>query len=164
MELTSTNIAKIHLKVERFAQNTYWTLAEDLKLPKGQGTLHVPREDKRKKEKKKRNREGTCASRRELWRRKGSFTLGRLLTGGEICLDGGELWSLRGEHSNRCAEGKMESDLHRRSVPPPLHSATWGHSSAGAGRGWVLKFRFQWSDLGRAPGLAAWRQPEEAGV
>ena len=34
---------------------------------------------------------------------------------------GGELWSHRGEHSNRGAEGKAERSLHRGSVPTSTH-------------------------------------------
>ena len=37
-----TNTSEIHLYVEEFLQNTYWTLAEDLRLPKRQETPHVP--------------------------------------------------------------------------------------------------------------------------
>ena len=33
---------KIHLHVEQLSQNTYWTLAEDLRLPKRQENPHVP--------------------------------------------------------------------------------------------------------------------------
>ena len=42
--------------MERFAQNIYRTLAEDLRLPKGQENLHVTRKDKRKRKKEKRKR------------------------------------------------------------------------------------------------------------
>ena len=44
MEITflPTNTSKIHLHVEQLLQNTYWTLAEDLRLPKRQETPHVP--------------------------------------------------------------------------------------------------------------------------
>ena len=31
----STNTSEIHLHVEQLLQNTYWMLAEDLRLPKG---------------------------------------------------------------------------------------------------------------------------------
>ena len=36
------NASEIHLRVEQLLQNTYWTLAEDLRLPKTQETPHVP--------------------------------------------------------------------------------------------------------------------------
>ena len=37
-----TNTSEIHLHVEQLLQNTYWMLAEDLRLPKRQETPHVP--------------------------------------------------------------------------------------------------------------------------
>ena len=37
-----TNTSEIHLHVEQLLQNTYWTLAEDLRLPKRQETPHIP--------------------------------------------------------------------------------------------------------------------------
>ena len=50
MEITFllTNTSEIHLHVEQLLQNTYWMLAEDLRLPKRQETPHVPGEGKRK--------------------------------------------------------------------------------------------------------------------
>ena len=44
MEITflATNTSKIHIYVEQLLQNTYWTLAEDLRLPQRQETPHVP--------------------------------------------------------------------------------------------------------------------------
>ena len=36
-----TDTSEIHLHVEKL-QNTYWMLAEDLRLPKKQETPHVP--------------------------------------------------------------------------------------------------------------------------
>ena len=38
----SPSSPQIHLHVEQLLHNSYWTLAEDLRLPKGQGTPHVP--------------------------------------------------------------------------------------------------------------------------
>ena len=38
----SPSSPQIHLHVEQLLQNTYWMLAEDLRLPKRQETLHVP--------------------------------------------------------------------------------------------------------------------------
>ena len=68
--------------MEQPLQNTYWTLAEDLRLPKRQETPHLPGQGKRKKEKQRqKNRDGTCTSGRELWRGKGFHTLGRPFAG-----------------------------------------------------------------------------------
>ena len=43
MEITflPTNTSKLHLHVEELLQNTYWMLAEDLRLPKRQENPHV---------------------------------------------------------------------------------------------------------------------------
>ena len=37
-----TNTSEIHLHVEQLLQNTYWTLAQDLRPAKRQETPHVP--------------------------------------------------------------------------------------------------------------------------
>ena len=44
MEITflPTNTSKIHLHVEQLLQNTYWMLAENLRLPKRQENPHAP--------------------------------------------------------------------------------------------------------------------------
>ena len=42
MTFLPINTSKIHLHVEQLLQNTYWTLAEDLRPPKRQETTHVP--------------------------------------------------------------------------------------------------------------------------
>ena len=106
-----------------------WML-ENLRLP--QRKKKIPTcldraEEKRKKQRQK-NRDGTCTSGRELWRRKFPHTKKPLHWwgwGGE----GGKLQSHRGEHSNRGAEGKVERFLHRGLVltithQPEMLSAT----------------------------------------
>ena len=53
---------------------------------------------------------------------------------------GGKLWSHRGEHSNRGAEGKAERFPHRGSVPTSTHELErLVCSPTGAGRGWELR-------------------------
>ena len=90
-----TKILKIHLQVELFTQNIYWTLKEDLRLPKGQENLHITRYNKRKK-KKRRNWDRACLSGRKLWR--GIVPAPREVSHAEISLDeGGSLEPRRRE-------------------------------------------------------------------
>ena len=63
---------------------------------------------KKTKKQRQKNRDGTCPSGRELWRRKSFHILGSPFTGGDGGWQGGKLWSHGGEHSNRGAEGKVE--------------------------------------------------------
>ena len=90
-----------------------------------------------------------------------SCTLGSPLTSGEINLDGGGaseestatgLWKARWRVT--CTDGQ-----YHRPAPRSLR-----HLSASVGRVWVLKLGLWRSDSGRGLGLAALRQPEEAGV
>ena len=56
----------------------------------------------------------------------------------------GELWSHRGEHSNRSAEDKAERFPHRRSVPTSTHQPErLVCSPAGMGGGWELRLQLQ---------------------
>ena len=60
---------------------------------------------------------------------------------------GGKLWSHRGEHSNRGAEGKAERFPHRGSVPTSTHQPKrLVCSPAGIGWGWELRLRLRRSD------------------
>ena len=86
MEITCLpqNTSKIHLHVKQLLQNNYWMLAGGLRLPKRQENTHIPGQGKRKKKKQRpKNRDGTCTSGRELWRRKSFHALGRPFTGGD---------------------------------------------------------------------------------
>ena len=57
---------------------------------------------------------------------------------------GGKLRSHGGERSNRGAEGKAESFLHRGSVQTSTHQPErLVYSPAGAGRGWELRLGLQ---------------------
>ena len=58
----------------------------------------------------------------------------------------GELQSLRGEGSNRGAEGEMERIPHRGSVPTSTPQPEMVCSPAGAGGGWALRLRLRRSD------------------
>ena len=60
---------------------------------------------------------------------------------------GGKLWSRRGEHSNRGAEGKVERFLHRGSVLTSTHQPErLVCLPNGAGGGWELRLRLRKSD------------------
>ena len=118
--------------------------------------------EKRKKQRQK-NRDGTCTSGRELWRRKGVHTLGSPFAGRDCGWWKGELQSHGGRRSNRGAEGRAERSPHRGSVL----TGTSTHqperlvcSLARAGRGWELRLGLRRSDPRERTGLAAWTQPE----
>ena len=60
---------------------------------------------------------------------------------------GGELWSNRGEHSNRGAEGKAERFPHRGLVPTSTHQPErLVCSPARAGGSWELRLQLRGSD------------------
>ena len=157
-----TNTSKIHLHMEQLLQNTCWTLAEDLRLPKRQETPPHTWVWQKKKQRQK-NRNGTSTSGRELWRRKSFHTLGSSFTGGDGgWRGGGKLRSHGGEHSNRGAEGKVErysrtEDRCWLALTSPRGLSAHPPGWVGAGS-WGLGFRDQIP--GRGLGLAAWTQPE----
>ena len=94
----------------------------------------------KKKKQRQKNRDGTCTSGRELWRRKGFHTLGSPFAGGDCEWRRGELRSHGGEHSNRGAVGKAERFLHRGLVPTSTHQPErLVCSPAGMGGGWELR-------------------------
>ena len=164
MEITffSTDTSEIHLHVEKLLQNTYWTLAEHLRLPKRQENPNVPGYGKRKRKKERQNnKHGTGTSGRELWRRKSFHTLGRPFTGRDEGWAGGKLRSHGGECSNKGAEGKPERFPHRGLVLTALTSLRGlstnppGMVRAGS---WGSGFGVQIP--GRGLGLAGWTQHE----
>ena len=120
---------------------------------------------KEKRNKRQKNRDGTCTSRRELWRRKSFHTLGSPFTGGDWGWEGGE-WgeSLRatGEHSNRGAEGKTERFPHRGLVLTSTHQPErLVCSPTRVDGGWELRLGLQESDCRERTGdgcvNTAWR-------
>ena len=163
MEITflPTNTSKIHLNVEQLLQNTYWTLPEDLRLPKRQETPPHTWVGQKKKQRQK-NRDGTCTSGRELWRRKSFHTLGSPFTGRDGGLAGGTLWSHGGEHSNRGTEGKAKSFPQRGSLPTSTHQPErLVCSPIRVGVGWELRLGLQRSAPRERTGVScvntAWR-------
>ena len=108
--------------VERFAQNIYWTLAEELKPPKKckkpSTWLGKTQEKKKEREKKIKTKEsgGTSIHERELWKRKGTYTLGsHLINWISAKMEGPQ--SHREKHSSGTEEGKAEREPHRSSEP-----------------------------------------------
>ena len=124
MEVTflPTYTSKIHLHVEQLLQNTYWTLAEDLRPRKRQETPHVPGEGKRKKKKQtQKDRDGTCTSGRELWRRKGFHTLGSTFAGGDCgWRRGGASGPRRREQQQGC--GGQSGEIPAQRIGADQHS------------------------------------------
>ena len=107
---------KNHLHVEQFIQNIYWTLTEYLKPSKRAKTpLHNWIEQKGKK----RNQEGTSTPVRELWKRKGTQTLGSHLTDGEISRSRGTSKPRRKAQQLDWG-GQNREITAQRSVPLPL--------------------------------------------
>ena len=145
-------------------QNTYWTLAEDLRLPKRQETPPRTWVGQKKEEKERqKNRDRTYTSGRELWRTKSFHTLGSpslVETGG----GGGGGGSFRATEES-AAIGVQRAkwrDSHTEDQCWPALTSLRGLSThppgqVGAGN-WGLGFRVQIP--GRGLGLAAWTQPE----
>ena len=164
MEITflPTNTSEIHLHVEQLLQNTYWTLAEDLRLPKRQETPHIPGWGKRKKKKQRqKNRDETCTSWREMWRRKGFHTLGSPFTDGGGVGGGGSFRAT--EESTETGVWRAQQrdsrtdDRCRPALTSPRGLSAHPLGQVGAGN-WGSSFGYQ--NPGRGLGLAAWTQPE----
>ena len=166
MEITffPTNTSVIHLHVEQLLQNTHWTLAEDLRPPKRQETPHIPGEGKRKKKKhRQKNRDGTCPSGRELWRRKSFHTLGSPFTGGDGVWRGGSFGATEESAATGVQRAKRRDPCTEDQCWPALTSPRGlsAHLPGQAGaRSWGSGFGGQ--TPGRGLGLAAWTQPEGA--
>ena len=93
---------------------------------------------------KERNWDGACTPGKELWRKKGSRTPGSPSPAGRPVWMEGELQSLEGECSNQSENGKMGSNLHRRSAPPPC---TPQHEMLICRCGWGLGAEAQASEV-----------------
>ena len=122
-----------------------WQKTSD--LPKGKELPMYLGRAKEKRKNRQKNRDGTCISGRELWRRKSFHTLGSPFTGGVWRWAGGKLWSHRGEHSNRGAEGKAERFPQRGSLLTSTHQPErLVCSPTGAGGSWELRLELRRSD------------------
>ena len=92
-----------------------WQKTSD--FPKGKKISTYLGRAKEKKKQRQKNRDRTCISGKELWKRKGFHTLGNPFTG----RGRGKLQSHRGECSNRGAEEKAERFPHRGLVLTSTH-------------------------------------------
>ena len=124
----------------------HWQKTSD--FPKGEKIpMYLGRAKRKKKKQKQKNRDGTCTSGRELWRRKSFHSLESPFTGGDGGWGRGKLWSHGGDRNNRGAEDKAERFLHRGSVPTSTHQPeTLVRSPTGAGGGWEMRFGLRRSD------------------
>ena len=100
---------------------------------------------KKKREREKGIRTGPAPQRRSRERGKVCVPWEVPSLAGQSARMEGELWSLRGEHSNWFMEGKAERDLHRWQVslpctPQPEMLTCWGWQGLGA-EAWVLEVR-----------------------
>ena len=107
---------KKNLLVKGLTQNNYWTRAENLKPPK-RAIKHPHNWVEQKKKEREWNWNWTSTPERDLWKRKGTCTLGSHLIDREI------RWNGRTSNSQRkvpqLEEGKEEKEAHRPLVPPP---------------------------------------------
>ena len=154
-----------HLPPHKYIRNTSTCgttptehlLNADRRLQTSQKARNSPRTwVGQKKKQRQKNRDRTCASGRELLRRKGFHTLGSPFTGGDCGGQKGELRSHGGERSNRGAEGKAERFLHRGPVPTSIHQPerpVCSPAGAGGAGSWGSGFS---RIAGRGLGFAAW--------
>ena len=111
---------------------------------------------KKKKKQRQKNRDGTCTSGRELWRRKSFHTLGSPFTSGEGCFGATK------ESAATGVQRTKQRDSHTKYRYQPALTSLRGLSAhppgqVAAGR-WGSGFGGQ--TPGRGVGLATWRQPE----
>ena len=111
--------------------------------PRCKKELHVTGQDESKK--RKRNRDGTCTSRRKLERRKGPPTMGSPFSGGDLSRNRGGASEARGR-PQRPVGGSQNREPHRGSTPPhcglqPETCGCWYLRGSG------LKLRLQRTDL-----------------
>ena len=133
-----------------------WQKTSD--FPKGKKIPTYLGRTKEKRKNRDKNRDGTCASGRELWRRKSFHTLGSPFTGGD-----GE--GVAAEPQRRVQQpgcrGQSEEIPHRGSVLTSTHQTEMLICSpAGADGGWELRLGLQRSDPREKTGVGVWRQPE----
>ena len=159
MEITflPTNTSEIHLHVEQLLQNTGG------KPQTSQKARNSPRtwvRQKKKEKQRQKNRDRTCTSGRELWRRKFPHTR-KPLHWERWGVAGRKLWSHGGEHSNRGVEGKVERFPHRGLVPNSTHQP---EKLSAHPLGWLWAGSWGsgfWSLISRRGlGWAVWTQPE----
>ena len=146
--------------MEQILQNTFWTLAEDPRLPKGkQISSEWSREKMEIKKKRERGRERRRILRRrpvpQSWKRKCFHTLGKLLVGGNR----EELQNLIREHRSRCLDNKMERIHHRDHCQRGLSNQDTVYIPTASG-GWVLSLKLGSSDSRSEGCWLPWRYSE----
>ena len=145
---------KMHLYLGQFSQNTYWTLAEDLRILEGQEWSPHNWVGGNKKKKKKSG--------------KGPAPLGENYKRGNIPAPwegsspvGRSTWiegELQGLNKRR-EQQTVKNNMHRRLTPPHC-DPNLRYSSVSGGGGWVLKCRLQSSGPGKGPEISmetTWR-------
>ena len=138
-----------------------WQKTSD--FPKGKKLpMYLSRAKEKRKKQRQKNRDGTCTSGRDLWRRKSFHTLGSPFTGRDGGWVRGNLQSHGGERSNRGADGKAERFPHRGSEPTSTHQPDrLVCSPARVDGGWELRLGL-WSNPRERTGVGyvntAWRE------
>ena len=114
-----------------------------------------------KKKQRQKNRDGTCTSGRELWRRKGFHALGSPFTGRDKGWQGGSFGAME-ESAATGVQRAKQRDFHTEDRCRPALTSVRGLSTHPLGRvgagSWGSGFGGQIP--GRRLGLAAWTQPE----
>lgn len=155
-------LSKIHLHVEQFSQNIYWTFAEDLRLLRGKENLHITRYNRRKTIKKTKKMSGWY-----LWSWEGAVKGESFLHPGKP-LHQWEDWpgqkkSLRGEYRNWFTEPDWrENCTDGQCCSPALPSLRL--MSTIAAKFWVLGLRIWRSDTRRGLGLDGQKHQGRAGI
>ena len=141
-----------------------WQKTSD--LPKGKKLpTYLGRTKEKKKKQWQKNRDGTCTSGRELWRRKSFHTLGSPFTGGDRGWQRGSFGAMEESAATKVRRAKRRDSRTEDWCRPALTSPR-GLSAHPLGRvvagSWGSGFGVQ--TPGRGLGLAAWTQPEGASV
>ena len=116
---------------------------------------HVTGKDERGK-KKKGNRERTWAPGRDLWKKKGSFTLGTAFN--RLARTDRALRRLREKCSRWLVAGRTKKGQHRWSWPPHCTTRPKMGVFCWCAQGLGAETRLQWTALGKGLGLAAQTQ------
>ena len=133
-------------------------------FPKGKKTpTYLGRAKEKRKKQRQKNRDGTCTSGGELWRRKSFHTLGSPFTDGDRGW-GGQGWKLRshrGELINRVQRAKQrDSYTEDRCQPALTNLRCLSAHPPGRMGAWSWGSGFGSQTPGRGLGLATWRHPE----
>ena len=160
----SPSSPQIHQKYIYMWNNSYRTPTEHWQktsdLPKGKKLPMYLGRVKEERKNRQKNRDGTCTSGRELWRRKGFHTLGSPFAGGDCGWRRGKASEPRRRAQQQGYRGQS-GEIPAQRIGADQHSPDWETSllTCCGGRG-----LWEGSGFGRIPGrglgLAAWTQPE----